>query len=198
AVSASTSGSTPLGPGVPGADDTAPLVPSSSSSPAISVSSTAPKITVAGPVGTPDAGGKRTVRITSATWASSITIDDTSVDLMNPALELGFGKHTVKIVGRNQCCEVATQSFDLSTGDGPLLIEMKPKYRPATVNLREPHEGARLTVKDASGKVLAEGPPPLVIPMVESSRTAVVTANYSLESYPVTLIPGNTEPLVFK
>ncbi|MBK7396644.1 MAG: serine/threonine protein kinase [Myxococcales bacterium] len=198
-ASASTSGSAPLGPGVPGADDTAPLVASGSSSvPAVSVSSTAPKINVTGPVGAPDAGGKRIVRITSATWAFKITIDGTALDLMNPAMELGFGKHTVEIVGRNNCCELATQSFDLSAGEGPLLLEMKPKYRPATVNLREKHDGARLTVKDATGKVLAEGLPPLVIPMVESSRAAVVTASYSLESHPVTLAPGNISILDFK
>ncbi len=199
-VSASTpSGSTPL---VPGADDTAPLVASGSGGPAVSVSTALPKPSVVGPVGpvSPggDAGSKRTVRITSATWASSITIDGTSVDLMNPAMELGFGKHTVEIIGRNQCCEAAKQTFELAGGDGPLLVEMKPKYRPATVNLREPHDGARLTVKDAAGKVLAEGLPPLVIPMTESSRAALVTASYSLESHPVTLAPGNITILDFK
>lgn len=37
-----------------------------------------------------------------------------------------------------------------------------------------------------------------MIPMVESSRAAVVTASYSLESHPVTLAPGNISILDFK
>lgn len=188
-------------PPVPGADDTAPLVASGSASapPVASSSSPKPPASSAVAVGPADAGtARRIVRITSAAWAKSIKVDGTDLDLLNPALELPLGKHSVEIVGRNNCCELAQQTFELGAGEGPLLLEMKPKYRPATVNLREPHEGAKLVVKDGTGKILAEGPPPLDIPMTTTSLPVTVTASFSTESEAHTLVPGNTTRTDFK
>ncbi len=194
------------GPTVPGADDTAPVIPSlppsASAAPSLSVVASKGTSSAVGPATPQDAGGtaRRSVRITSASWAKTITIDGAlHVDTTNPKIELPVGKHTIQIVGQQGCCEPGYLEFNLAAGDGEFSVDMKPVYKKATVALREPHEGAVLTVKDAGGKILASGAPPLFITMTDSTPLpAVVTANYSSESYPVTLTPGNSIPLEFK
>ena len=78
------------------------------------------------------------------------------VDTTNPKIELPVGKHKIQIVGQQGCCEPVDQDFTVETGEGEQAVDMKPVYKKVTVGLREPRDGAILTVKDAAGKVLAD------------------------------------------